>query len=218
MSLLPLLVLAAKAVLLGVAIAAPLGPIGTLCINRTVERGFWGGFSGGLGTALADATYAGLAAAGFAAFSGFLGAVDAPLRLVGGLFVIWLGWRGLRPRPGKVAAARVAARDLLGTLTATYLLTLANPATILSFAAIFAGLGLVDADDRVGLMVVVVGVFAGSLMWWLALSATVAVLRHKLPDDFSRWIARLSGGLLVAFGAMAILSLAPMVASAVLPG
>lgn len=203
-----LLLLLAKSIALGLAIAAPLGPIGTLCINRTIERGFWAGFAGGFGTALADATYAGLAAAGFAAFAGFVDAVDVPLRIVGGLFMLWLGWRGLRAPARSVGAARVEARDLVGTFAATYLLTLANPATIFSFVAIFAGLGLAEGTGGVGFAVVVAGVFAGSLLWWLFLSGTVAVLRHRLPEAFARWAALVSGLVLVAFGLWAIGSLA----------
>ena len=165
------LLLFAKSIALGLAIAAPLGPIGVLCINRTLEKGFWAGMAGGLGTALADASYATLAAAGFAAFSAMLQVVDLPLRLIGGGFMIYLGIIGLRAPVAKKAAA-VGARDLIGTVSATFLLTIANPATILSFAAIFAGLGLAN-QPGFDAALVVAGVFTGSLMWWLFLSGTV---------------------------------------------
>ena len=131
----------AKGLLLGLAIAAPLGPIGALCISRTLERGFWAGVAGGLGTALADATYAMMAAAGFAAFAKFLSTLSIPLGLVGGAFMLWLGWRGLSPQP-VAAPAEIGARDLLHNTTSTVQLTMANPSTMLSFAAIFAVLVL----------------------------------------------------------------------------
>lgn len=192
-----------KSLLLGLAIAAPLGPIGALCINRTLERGFWAGVAGGLGTAAADATYAALAAIGFAAFAAVLSMVATPLGLAGGLFMIWLGWRGLRPKP-IVAAADVGARDLVHTTIATFLLTMTNPLTILSFAAIFAGLGLAEAGDALSATIVVAGVFLGSLAWWFFLSGGVTVARTRLPDSFVAWVSRLSGLVLIAFGVIAI--------------
>ena len=198
---------AIKGVALGLAIAAPLGPIGTLCINRTLQRGFWAGVAGGLGTAFADCLYAGLAAAGFAAFSAWLADLDAPLRLFGGLAMLWLGWRSMRPQRPR-PAAEIGARDLLGTVAATFLLTIANPATILSFAIFFAGLGLADTEDGLARLVVVAGVFLGSLVWWGILAGTVAYVRHRLPPRFILWIGRGSGAVIMAFGILAVVSLA----------
>lgn len=188
-----------KSLLLGLAIAAPLGPIGALCINRTLERGFAAGVAGGLGTALADGVYAALAAAGFAAFAGVLDIIDVPLRLVGGAFMLWLGWRSLTPGPPR-AVASVSARDLIGTTAATFLLTITNPMTILSFAALFAGLGLASGTGTGSAVLVVAGVFAGSMLWWCILSGGVAFSRHRLPDAFAAWVSRLSGAVLIAFG------------------
>ncbi|ODT50935.1 LysE family transporter [Devosia sp. 63-57] len=194
-----------KSVALGIAIAAPLGPIGALCINRTLERGFAAGLAGGLGTALADGTYALLAALGFAAFSGALGMVDLPLRLLGGAFMLWLGWTSLRPKPMR-AAADVPARDLVGVTVATFVLTIANPMTIVSFAALFAGLGLASADGLGPVAMVVGGVFAGSMLWWCLLSGGVALLRQRLPTDFAAIISRLSGLVMIGFGLWAVVS------------
>lgn len=194
-----------KSLFLGLAIAAPLGPIGALCINRTLERGFAAGVAGGLGTALADAVYATLAALGFALFAHVLGLIDMPLRLAGGAFMLWLGWKGLRARPSG-AAARVSARDLAGTTAATFLLTVTNPMTILSFAAIFAGLGLASTEGSAGAALVVAGVFAGSMLWWAFLSGGVALARHRLPDGFACWVSRLSGVVLIGFGLWAMAS------------
>lgn len=193
----------ARSILLGLAIAAPLGPIGALCVNRTLERGFLAGVAGGLGTALADGTYALLAAAGFAAFSAVLAQIDMPLRLAGGAFMLWLGWQSFRPKPPR-AAAKVTAGDLAGTTAATFLLTIANPATILSFAALFAGLGLAAVPGVAGVGPVVAGVFAGSMLWWIILSGGVALVRHRLPETFALWVSRVSGLLLAGFGLWAI--------------
>lgn len=194
-----------KSVLLGLAIAAPLGPIGALCINRTLERGFVAGAAGGLGTALADGVYATLAAMGFAAFSGVLAQIDTPLRLIGGAFMLWLGWKSLTPKPPR-AAAKISARDLLGTTAATFLLTITNPMTILSFAALFAGLGLASTSGFTGAWPVVAGVFAGSMLWWSLLSGGVALMHHRLPEGFTIWVSRLSGAVLISFGVWAVAS------------
>lgn len=197
------ILLAAKGFALGFAIAAPLGPIGALCINRTLQRGFWAGVAGGLGTAFADALYGALAALGFAAFSAFLAEIDGPMRLFGGLAMIWLGLVGMRPKPPR-PAAEIGARDLLGTIAATFLLTVTNPTTILSFAIFFAGLGLASSADTLSALLVVAGMFSGSLAWWIILSGGVSLIRHKLSDRFAIWVGRISGGLILAFGVLAV--------------
>jgi len=132
-----------------------------------------------------------------------LSMIATPLGLAGGLFMIWLGWSGLRPKP-VTAAADVGGRDLVRTTIATFFLTMTSPATILSFAAIFAGLGLAEAGDALSAAIVVVGVFLGSLGWWFFLSGGVAIARTRLPDSFVAWVSRLSGLVLIAFGIIAI--------------
>ena len=188
-----------KSMFLGLAIAAPLGPIGVLCINRTLERGFIAGVAGGLGTALADGVYAALAAVGFAAFSDILGTIDTPLRLFGGAFMLWLGWKGLHPAPARTAA-KVSANDLLGTAAATFVLTITSPMTVLSFAAIFASLGLASEAGAASAVLVVLGVFLGSMLWWTVLSGGVALARHRLPENSAVWVSRAAGIVLIAFG------------------
>jgi putative LysE/RhtB family amino acid efflux pump len=195
----------AKSLFLGLAIAAPLGPIGALCINRTLERGGVAGIAGGLDTALADAVYAALAALGFVAFSNVLGVIDVPLRLAGGAFMLWLGGKSMMPTPPR-EVENAAARDLIGTAAATFLLTITNPMTILSFAAIFAGLGLASGTGATAAALVISGVFAGSMLWWCILSGGVALARHRLPDTFAAWVSRLSGVVLMGFGLWAVAS------------
>jgi putative LysE/RhtB family amino acid efflux pump len=193
-----------KGLVLGVAIAAPLGPIGALCINRTLERGFWAGVAGGLGTALADGVYALMAAAGFTALGAVLGWIEVPLQVLGGLFLIYIGIKGLAPR-APVSAASVDARGLVSTTLATFLLTIANPATILSFAAIFAGLGLAAGQGGWTGGMLVAGVFTGSLAWWFFLSGMVSLLRRRLPVGFAAIVGRVSAVILIAFGVVALL-------------
>lgn len=196
-----------KSLLVGLAIAAPLGPIGALCIQRTLARGFWAGAAGGLGTAAADATYAAAAAAGFAAFSAFLARISLPLGLGGGAFLLWLAWQGWPRGTVSAAPARAAeGRGLVATAATTWALTMTNPATILSFAAIFAGLGLADAAGPLSALLVVTGIFAGSMLWWVFLSGTVAALHHRLPAGFATWTARLSSLMMAGFGLWALAS------------
>ena len=193
-----------KAFLLGLAIAVPLGPIGALCIQRVLARGFWAGGAGGLGTALADALYASLAGLGFARFSSVLATISTPLGILGGGFLIWLGLRSWPRRAPTAAPAPIGAQGHLGTLASTFFLTLANPATILSFAAIFAGLGLAEGAGQAAIWQVVGGVFAGSMAWWILLSGLVARLRHALGDRFTIWVGRASALLMGGFGIWAV--------------
>ena len=203
------LLLFCKSMLLGLAVAAPLGPIGVLCINRTLERGFWAGVAGGMGTALADAIYACLAAIGFSALTATLTTLAPWLKLAGGLFMLWLGCKSLRPNPRRAAApARTnEIKELSGTIASTFLLTLTNPVTIFSFAALFAGLGVTDTPGAINALAVVAGVFLGSLLWWFLLSGGVALAQRRLPEGFSLCASRMSGVILMGFGFYALGSL-----------
>lgn len=195
----------AKSLVLGLAVAAPVGPIGALCISRTLERGFAAGVAGGLGTAVTDAVYAALAAFGFAAFSAILSLIDVPMRILGGLFMLWLGAKGLRAQPADRAAS-VGHRDLLGTTAATFALTIVNPATIIAFAAMFAGLGLAEASGWGSALIVTLGVFLGSMLWWVILSGGVAFAGRRLPPGFARAVSLISGATLILFGLYALSS------------
>lgn len=192
---------------LGFAIAAPVGPIGVLCIRRTLAHGRATGFFTGLGAATADGIYGGIAAFGLAAVATFLATQQMWIRLVGAVFLIWLGWRTLRAQPAKTAASAVST-GWTGAWASTVLLTLSNPATIFSFAAAFAGLGLAGTYGGYGsAALTTLGVFCGSAFWWLLLSSGVNMLRSRLTTHALRWVNRLSGGILVAFGLAAALSL-----------
>ncbi len=180
---------------IGVAVAAPVGPIGLLCINRTLTAGF-----------TADAAYGAVAAFGLAALGGAVSAAGDGLRLAGGLFLLYLGVRAFR----KVAPARAAqagATGLVGGYLTSVVLTLVNPATILSFAAIFAGLGLAETGGFANAAALVAGVFLGSAAWWLFLSAAGAIARRRLPPAALRWINRLSGAIFAGFGLWALAGL-----------
>jgi threonine/homoserine/homoserine lactone efflux protein len=187
---------------IGFAVAAPVGAIGVLCIRRTLAHGRAAGFVSGLGAATADAAYGAIAAFGLASLSGLLVDHEQPIRLVGGLFLCWLGLRTLRAAPAAMAGAEAAPR-LASAYASTLALTLTNPSTILSFAAIFAGAGLVGGRSGSAALMVL-GVFLGSAAWWLLLSGGVGLLRGALTPARLRWVNRVSGCAILAFGVVAL--------------
>ncbi len=197
-----------KGLLIGFAIAAPVGPIGLLCIQRTLARGRWSGVLSGLGAASADAVYGCIAGFGLASLAGLLLAWQMELRLVGGLFLLYLGWRTwLTPPAAEQARVRPARAGLLGDYLSTLALTLTNPVTILAFLGIFAGLGLAGgAGDFVAAGALVLGVFAGSLLWWLLLAGGVGLLRGRFSPSILRWINLGSGLVIAGFGIWALLA------------
>ena len=199
-----------RGLIIGFSIAAPVGPIGLLCIRRTLAHGRAVGFVSGLGAATADAAYGAIAAFGLTALSTVLVRGQGPLRLVGGAFLCYLGVRTFLARPAASAAER-DGRGLVGAYLSTLGLTLTNPSTILSFVAIFAGLGLgtsaTGADPSyTAAAVMVAGVFLGSALWWLILAAITGAVRTRLSTSAMRWVNRLSGAILTAFGIAALLA------------
>ncbi len=185
-----------------------MGPIGVLCIRRTLAEGRAAGFVSGLGAATADAIYGSIAAFGLTVVSGVLIGQQVWLRLIGGAFLCYLGFKTLKARPADRTVA-ANSRGLPGAYVSTFFLTLTNPMTILSFAAIFAGLGLAGASaDLTSAATLVAGVFLGSATWWLILSTGANVLRERIPPAGLRWVNRISGGIILLFGLAALLSLA----------
>jgi threonine/homoserine/homoserine lactone efflux protein len=190
--------------LIGFSIAAPVGPIGVLCIRRTLADGWVFGLVSGLGAATADAVYGCIAAFGLTFISVALVSHQAWLRLIGGLFLCYLGVRTLFAQPAEQAAA-VREGGLFRAYASTFFLTLTNPVTILAFAAIFAGLGLAEAGggyESAGLLVL--GVFLGSASWWLLLSSVVGAFRTRFSPSGMLWVNRVSGLIIIGFGIYAL--------------
>jgi threonine/homoserine/homoserine lactone efflux protein len=200
-----------KAVLLGLSIAAPVGPIGVLCIRRTLAHGRLHGLVCGLGAASADAVYGLIGGLGLTAVSAFLVNQQATLQLIGGAFLCVIGARTLLAKATTSEASNTtsSANSLAGAYVSTLLLTLTNPVTILSFAAMFAGMGAsTDADGAgvAGVIALVAGVFVGSAVWWLMLSGLVGLLRNRIFASATAltWINRISGAVILAFGLIAL--------------
>jgi threonine/homoserine/homoserine lactone efflux protein len=202
--------------ILGISIAAPVGPIGILCIRRTLVMGQWVGLVSGLGAATADGLYGCIAGFGLTAIADFLTNQSAWLRIFGGLFLCYLGITTFLSKPptetATVSEADLPAgetalmpRSLFTAYGSTLALTLTNPATIFSFAAIFAGLGIVEsAQSFADSGILVLGVFIGSALWWFFLSGAVSLFRARFTPTGLRWLNRLSGIILLAFGLVAL--------------
>lgn len=197
----------ARGLLIGLSIAAPVGPIGVLCIRRTLAHGRLAGLATGLGAATADACYGGVAAFGITVVTGLLLSEQVWIRLIGGIFLCYLGLKTFRAAPAERAAA-AAGSTLAQAYASALALTITNPLTILSFAAIFAGLGAGATGGGSGAAAVLVaGVFAGSALWWVILSSAIGLLRGRVGPRLLRWVNRLSGSILVTFGLLAFASL-----------
>lgn len=194
-----------KGLIIGFAIAAPVGPIGILCIQRSLHDGFKIGLMTGLGAALADGVYGLIAGFGLTAISSLFFTYQFWIRLIGGLFLLYLGIKLFLTVPKQRASGDYdpSAWHALGS---TFLLTLTNPATILSFMAVFAGLGLGTTNIAYSsAIVLVLGITLGSAIWWFMLSGGVAyILHHRLSPNLMQAINRFSGIIIFIFGIFAL--------------
>ncbi len=201
-----------QGLIIGFSIAAPVGPIGILCIRRTLAEGRQSGFVSGLGAATADAVYGCIAGFGLTFIATFLIEQSQWLRLIGGGFLLYLGIRTFLSRPSPVdnsSSSLDGSVNLTGNYLSTFFLTLTNPLTILSFAAIFAGLGVgsTSSGDYASAVILVAGVFLGSGSWWFLLSGTVGLVRQRFNPNYLVWVNRISGLIIIIFGVVAIVSL-----------
>src|SRR5437899_10142107 len=195
-----------KGLALGFSIAAPVGPIGVLCIRRSLAEGRQIGFATGLGAATADAIYGAVAAFGLTVISSFLVGQKWWLGLIGGIFLCYLGVRTFLSRPAE-SSVTMPNGDLASAYCSTLILTLTNPMTIFSFVAVFAGFGLAKSPDYFAASLLVAGVFAGSAFWWLLLSTGVALFRSRVTPNWMRSVNRFSGGVIFAFGVYSLVTL-----------
>jgi threonine/homoserine/homoserine lactone efflux protein len=193
--------------LLGFAVAASPGPIFFLCVRRTLAQGRLSGLFSGLGVATADAFYAAIATFGVAALTGAFVAGRRPLAVVGGGILVLLGFRILaeRAQPAREASAP-SGRGLAWAYVSTLGLTITNPATIVSFAALAATLGLGTGGSLARPALVVAGVLLGSAAWWLVLVLAASVLRARLTPRVVRWVSAVSGLAIAVLGILAVLS------------
>lgn len=199
--------LAFRGFVLGFTIAAAVGPISLLVMRRTLAEGRIVGLASGLGVATADGAYGAIAAFGLGAITQVLVDARPGLGFVGGLFLLWLAWTTARAEPHDPATAPARRGGLAGAYLSILGLTLTNPMTILSFGALFAGLGVTGGDTASAAMITI-GVLLGSTAWWVLLTSIVSIVRARVTTT---WIRRINvaSGLLI--GAFAVISIASVV-------
>jgi threonine/homoserine/homoserine lactone efflux protein len=196
-----------KGLLIGFSIAAPVGPIGLLCIQRTTAYGRKSGLVTGLGAATADGLYGAVAAFGLTTISSFLVGQQFWFRLVGGTFLLYLGVKAFLSKPAEEAATS-SHESLFLDYGSTVILTVTNPMTILSFAAVFAGLGLAGSGGgHASAPLMIAGVVLGSALWWFVLSAGVSLFQAKFSSNSLKFMNRTSGAILIGFAVFAFASL-----------
>jgi threonine/homoserine/homoserine lactone efflux protein len=191
-----------KGLAVGIAIAAPVGPVALLCIQRALSGGWLAGSASGLGAAAADTLYGSIAAFSLSLIENFLIDHRYQIAIGGGVLLCLLGIRVILSKPMEIPARPSnSAFGLVGVFLGTFMLTLANPTTVLSFIAIFAAINITAASgDYAAAGILVAGVFAGSAIWWLCLAIGVGVVRHRVDEPVLRWIRRASAALVIGFG------------------
>jgi threonine/homoserine/homoserine lactone efflux protein len=195
-------------IVIGVLMAAPIGPVNILCIQRAVSRGFWGGLAAGLGAVLGDGTLAAIAAFSMTAISEEMLAYAAPIQFAGGLVLIGFGVALLLKRPVLRILPEQESRlwEHTGVIPQTYFLTVTNPGAALGMIVIFGELGsLIGGLNYFEALLLVLSVMGGSLLWWLGLSRLIATIRHKLTEQRLKLINRAAGTVLLAFGLILVL-------------
>jgi threonine/homoserine/homoserine lactone efflux protein len=187
-----------KGLILGFSIAAPLGPIGLLCIKRTLEGGRLRGMLSGLGAASADAFYGSLAAFGLAELFQRYSWIQTWTQILGSAFIVYLGIRYvLSKKTENNGEAEVRAAGMGKVYLTTFLLTLLNPIAIFAFIGIFAGAGVRSTGSAIW---VVAGIFCGSMLWWIVLAFIAHWLGKRLSAAFLLWVNRIAGIALIGFG------------------
>ena len=194
-----------KGVLIGFAMAVPIGPIGIMCIRKTLAEGHSRGLIIGLGAATADSLYGSIAAFGLTFVSDAIASQQFWVRLIGGGLLLFLGMRTFRAQR-KDPIAPFDNKGLLGSYVSTFLLALTNPLTIFAFVAVFAAFGLGHRLIIVSACFLVIGVFTGSCLWFLTLGFVATFFRKKLDSGVLTWVNRISGALIILSGIAAFLS------------
>jgi threonine/homoserine/homoserine lactone efflux protein len=194
----------------GLLVAAPIGPVNVLCIQRAVAKGFWGGMAAGIGAMLGDGLLAAVAAFSVTAISDVMIAYSGPIQLFGGALLIIFGIGLLLAPPSLVIVPGQKSHlwDHWGIIPQTFFLTISNPSAILGMLALIGGLGSLigGLDTYLEALLLVASVMGGSLLWWLGLSELIATIRHRLTESRLKLINRIAGTLLIAFGVVLLVN------------
>ena len=199
------LLLFLKGLIIGFAMAVPIGPLGIMCIRKTLAEGHSRGLIIGFGAATADSLFGCIAAFGLTFVSDVIASQQLWLGLVGGGLLLFLGIRTFRARP-KDPIIPFGGKGLLGSYISAFLLALTNPVTIVAFVAVFAAFGLGHGLNIISACLLVLGVFIGSFLWFLTLSFGATFFRKTLNAGGLRWVNRIAGVLIVLSGLAAFVS------------
>jgi threonine/homoserine/homoserine lactone efflux protein len=199
-----MILLLLKSILMWMAVVASIGPIGLLCINRTLKHGFLAGLITGLGVSIADAVYGCVSGFGLTFISNFLISHQFIIRLIGGLFLCYLGLK-IFFKAKVHGSIKESKKTYVGDFLSAFVLTLTNPMTIITFIAVFASIGVGSIyTGYMHAVIIVAGIFFGSLLWYLILSSLVSLAHKKINTEIMKWINRVSGVIIIVFGILAI--------------
>lgn len=197
-------------ILIGILIAAPVGPVNVLCIQRAIERGFWGGIAAGIGSVLGDGLIALCAGLGVEAVSGAVKSHRAMIQFIGGLALIGFGMKLYVAKPPIQVAAdvdgpNVGLKDFVWDIPQTFFLTITNPGAVLGLFAVFGGVSTyVEVHSNIDVLFMVAAIMTGSMIWWISLSKLISRYRHMLDGDRLQTINRVAGILLAGLGGLMI--------------
>ncbi len=197
-----------KGILVGLSVSVPLGPIGVLCIQRTLNKGYISGIISGTGASFADIIYAVIAGFGITFISDFLIAQQSIIRIVGGLFLIFVGIKIYLSNPIKqIREQRTKGKRYLTDFITSFLVTISNPITILAFGVIFSSFSMIDkSTEPVEISMILASVFAGALLWWMTLISIVSLFKKKIRLRNLFWINKITGVLIVIFAIIVVIS------------
>jgi threonine/homoserine/homoserine lactone efflux protein len=197
--------------LIGILIAAPVGPVNVLCIQRAIERGFWGGIAAGIGSVMGDGLIALCAGLGVGTISGAVQSHRAVIQVVGGLALIAFGLKLYTTIPRirvqtDMDGASAGLKDFAWDIPQTFFLTITNPGAVLGLFAVFSGVStFVEVHSTIDVLFMVAAIVAGSMLWWISLSNLISRYRHLLDGNRLQKINRIAGSLLGGFGGLLLL-------------
>jgi threonine/homoserine/homoserine lactone efflux protein len=202
-----------RGILLGLMVAAPVGPVGLLCVRRTLQKGMLNGFATGFGAAFADAFFSAVAAFGVAVVMELVNSHNQPIYIMGGLFLLFVAWHSWHDKPRqprqdeaekKIAKLGLHLRGIAKAMASSFIITLTNPATLFGAIALVATFG--RPQNRAEAMLIVAGIFIGSSLWWLFLSGGTALLRRHFTDKGVIWINRFTAVAMVPLALWALVT------------
>jgi threonine/homoserine/homoserine lactone efflux protein len=208
--------IAIEGAVIGFMIAIPVGPAAALCIRRSITVGAMAGYMSGIGAALGDSVFGAVAAFGLSFVEKFVADNEGLLRGLGGAILMVMGWLTMRQRPRAVGDPVAADREHqvathVHFLTSSFFITVFNPLTVMAFGAAFAGRNLAGVGSSLpDAALLVASVFVGALAWWFILCVTAVSLRHRFSSIGLTWLNRTSGGIILGFGVVALVSVLPL--------